>query len=326
MLLQEKRKFHLLKYLLPFGGGFFLLLLPLIGKSQQNTVMTQYMFNNMEFNPAYAGSSDGINLNGWIRQQWIGFKDGDGDQIGPQTYLVTADAPITILHGGAALSIYQDKLGYFSNIGIKVCYAYRANVGPGVLSGGIGADIINTKIDFAKFKPAQESGDFVLDDKSQRSGLVADMTLGAYYRIPDKFYVGLSADQILQSEEKKIFYKLKRQYYLTGGYNWVIPGHPLFELQPSAMFLYDGAAFSFDVDALLLYNNKFWGGLGYRYQDAVMILAGINIKSIRVGISYDISTSSLSKYNDGSVEVTLGYLFKLKIEKFRKSYRNTRFL
>jgi hypothetical protein len=90
--------------------------------------------------------------------------------------------------------------------------------------------------------------------------------------------------------------------------------------------MYDGAVFQFNLSGLVEYNKKIWGGLEYRFQDAVAILAGVNFKSFRLGISYDISTSAFTKYNSGSLEVMLNYCFKLKTEKFRKSYKNTRFL
>jgi len=89
---------------------------------------------------------------------------------------------------------------------------------------------------------------------------------------------------------------------------------------------YDGAVVQFNLGALVEYNKKIWGGLEYRFQDAVAILAGMNFKSFRVGISYDIATSSITRYSYGGVEVMLNYCFKLKTEKFRKSYKNTRFL
>jgi hypothetical protein len=77
---------------------------------------------------------------------------------------------------------------------------------------------------------------------------------------------------------------------------------------------------------LLLYNKKYWGGLEYRYQDALSVLVGFSIKAFRVGLSYDISVSKMSRYNNGSVEVMLNYIFKIETEKYRKSYKNTRFL
>jgi len=293
--------------------------------SQQNTLITQYMFNNMAFNPAFAGNSGGICVKGLVREQWIGFKDEDGNKVAPETFLLTVDAPVKILHGGVGGSISQDKLGFFSNIAVKLGYAYQTGLGSGDLSIGLQLGFQNAKLDFTKFKPI-DADDVLINGKSKESDMMFDLSAGLFYKIQDKFWVGLSGDQLLQSKGKNTYYRLKRHYYLASGYQWVIPNHPEFELQPSVLFLYDGAAFQFNISALLFYNNKFYGGLGYRLQDAVSVLAGLNIKNFRVGLAYDINTSRLSKYNSGSIEVMLGYCFKIDTDKFRRSYRNTRFL
>ncbi|MBL7137591.1 MAG: type IX secretion system membrane protein PorP/SprF, partial [Bacteroidales bacterium] len=131
------------------------------------------------------------------------------------------------------------------------------------------------------------------------------------------------------SKARNSYYQQRRTYFLTGGYNWMIPNHPTFEIKPSALIVYDGAVFGFSISALLAYKKKFWGGLEgrfYPYDNAVAVLAGANIKSFRIGISYDISTSALSRFNNGSIEVMLGYCFKIEVEKYRKRYKNTRFL
>lgn len=302
-----------------------LFLTPGIVISQQTTLLTQYMFNNMAFNPAYAGNGGGICVNGLVREQWIGFKDEDGNKIAPETILLTVDSPIRILHGGVGGSISQDKLGFFSNIGVKLGYAFKTGLGPGDLSIGLQLGFQNVKLDFTKFNPIDPIDDLI-KGKGKESDMMFDLSAGLFYKIQDKFWVGLSGDQLLQTKGKNTYYQNKRTYYLASGYQWLIPNHPAFEIQPSVLFLYDGAAFQFSVSALLLYNSKFYGGLAYRLQDAVSILAGVNIKSFRVGLSYDINTSRLSKYNSGSIEVMLGYCFKIDTDKFRKSYRNTRFL
>jgi type IX secretion system PorP/SprF family membrane protein len=293
--------------------------------AQQNTLLTHYMFTNMAFNPGYAGSSEGISATGLIRQQWIGFKADDGSSVAPQTYLLTIDSPLKFLHGGVSGYISQDKIAQFSTINLKIGYAYRAELGNGNLGAGLQVGFVNTKIDFSKFNPTQE-GDPVLNETSKLSDFIIDLALGLFYKVPDKYYLGLSADNILQTKGPQTHYQLRRQYYLTGGYYYVMPGHPAFELQPSALFLYDGAVFQFNLSTLLEYNNKIWGGIEYRFQDAVAILAGMNFKSFKVGISYDIATSSMTHYSYGGVEVMLNYCFKIKTEKFRKSYKNTRFL
>jgi hypothetical protein len=125
---------------------------------------------------------------------------------------------------------------------------------------------------------------------------------------------------------KKLKVSDKRVYDLTGGYYWVIPGYPAYELQPSAFITTDLAAFSFSVSAILQYNKKFWGGLAYRYQDAASVLVGFNLKAFKIGLAYDASVSKMTRYADGTVEVMLNYCFKIETEKFSKSYKNTRFL
>lgn len=283
------------------------------------------MFNNMYFNPAYAGNGGGISINGLVREQWLGFKDEDGNKVAPSTFLLTVDSPIRILHGGVGGSISQDKLGFFTNLAVQLGYAYKAGLGPGDLSIGLQVGFHNAKIDFTKFKPI-DADDELINSKGTESDMMFDLSAGLFYKIQDKFWVGLSGDQLLQSKGKNTNYRLKRSYYLASGYQWVIPNHPAFELQPSLFCMFDGAVFQFNLSALVWYNNKFYGGLSYRFQDAVSILAGLTIKSFRVGLAYDINTSKLSKYNSGSIEVMLGYCFKIDTDKFRKSYRNTRFL
>lgn len=284
------------------------------------------MFTTMAYNPGFAGASDGIAATGLVRQQWISFKADDGSTPGPQTYFLTVDSPLKFLHGGVSGYLMQDKIGYFSNINLKIGYAYRTDVGPGNLGVGLQVGFVNTKIDFKSFKPIDDQDPVVAGQDGKVSDFVVDLAAGAYYSVADKYYIGLSADNLLQTKGPQTSYQLRRQYYLNGGYNFPFPGKSQLELQPSALFMYDGAVFQFQLATLLEINKKFWGGLEYRFQDAVSVLAGMDIKGMRVGLSYDIATSWMSGYSNGSVEIMLNYTFKIKTEKFRKSYKNTRFL
>jgi len=294
--------------------------------AQQPPLITQYMFTNMATNPGFAGNSGGIAITGLVRQQWIGWKDTDGTKSAPQTFLLTVDSPIRKLHGGLGGSISQDQIGAFKNTVLKLGYAYRTELWSGDLSIGLQGSLLNIGYDASKFKPIDE-GDPVLNDANGKlSDMSVDMGLGLYYKVQDKYYIGLSAENMLQTKGKRTNYRLRRTFYLNGGYQWTVPDHPAFELLPSAQIMYDGAAFQLNASALLMYNDKVYGGLGYRLQDAVSVLAGLVIKGLRVGIAYDISTSAMSKYNNGSLEVLLNYCFKIDTDKYRKSYRNTRFL
>ncbi|MCX6280979.1 MAG: type IX secretion system membrane protein PorP/SprF [Bacteroidetes bacterium] len=294
-------------------------------KGQQTSLITNYMFSNMVFNPAYAGQSGGISITGLIREQWFGFKDSDGNKVAPETMFLTIDAPIRAIHGGIGGMVAQDRIGFFKNTSVKLGYAYKAELGSGIFSAGLQLGFQNGKFDYSQFK-AVSADDPLLTADQAKSDMIFDLSLGLMYRVPDKFYVGLSGDQLLQSKGKNTQYKLQRTFYLTGGYQYDIPNHPVFSLQPSAIVMFDGAAFQFSVSGLVWYNNKFYGGLAYRFQDAVSVLAGLSIKGFRLGLAYDIGISKMMKYSNGSFEVMLNYVLKIETEKLRRSYRNTRFL
>ncbi len=297
--------------------------------SQQEAQFTQYMFNTLSMNPAYAGAKGSICATGFFRQQWTGFEDMEGENVAPQTFLFSMDAPIRALHGGAGLTIFNDKLGYENNIGLKLNYAYRFNIADGEMSAGVAAGFINKSIDFSKFKPIDES-DPLLVSTSKESTMMIDFAIGAFYKVPNQYYVGLSASQLSQASSSvgSVTAKLKTHIYLTGGYQYVIPSMPSLEIIPSVLIKTDGVSAQYDVTAMAKYNNRFWGGVNYRVQDAVSILLGMNYKNLNFGYSYDITTSALGREgrSSGSHEIMIGYCFKIEIEKPRRSYKNTRFL
>ncbi len=294
-------------------------------RAQQPSLITHYMFTNMALNPAVAGTGGGICITGLARQQLMGWQDPDGTKSGPQTFLLTVDSPIKFLHGGLGGSLSQDKIGFQKNITVKLAYAYQTEMGAGDLSFGLQGNLFNLSFD-GKFTPIDEGDPVVTALDAKQSSMSLDLGLGVFYRVPDKYYLGLSADNILQTQSKKLGYQTRRSYFLSGGYEWIVPNHPAFEILPSALIMFDGAVFQINASGLVLYNKKLYGGLGYRFQDAVSVLAGVYIKGIHIGVAYDINTSSLSKYNNGALEVLINYCFKIDFDKYRKSYRNARFL
>ncbi|MCX6271216.1 MAG: type IX secretion system membrane protein PorP/SprF [Bacteroidetes bacterium] len=295
--------------------------------AQQEAQFTHYMFNNMAINPAFAGSNEAICFTGIARQQWYGMKDPKGYDVSPRTFLVSMDAPVLILHGGLGATVFQDQLGYERNVGLRLNYAYRFNLGSGILSFGLQAGFLNKTIDFSKFIFIDENDPLL--STSKESNFTTDFGFGSYYKVPGKFFLGLSAIQLTGAKQAigKADLTLKRHYFLTGGYEYPLPDYPEFEIDPSFLVKSDGAATQYDLNTIVRYNNKFWGGVTYRVQDAIAIMLGMNIKNFRVGYSYDITTSKLTQSGSmGSHEIMVGYCFKIIIEKPRKSYRNTRFL
>ncbi|OQX82443.1 MAG: hypothetical protein B6D64_00180 [Bacteroidetes bacterium 4484_276] len=309
-----------------------LLFLSAVAFSQQLPQYTQYMFSKLAYNPGYAGAGSGICAQGLVRQQWVGFKETDEDgntyDVAPETYLVSIHSPIKFLRGGLGATIIQDKIAFQNNITLNVMYAYQTTLGAGDLGIGLQLSLLNKSIDFSKFVATDgTTNDPVLRElEGEQSDMMFDVGFGLYYRMPDQYYLGLSVLQLLESKSPAdaTSAKLKRQVNLIGGYEFGFPNLPSIDVLPSFMIKTDGASVQFDLSALLRYRNQFWGGLSFRYQDCVAIIVGVDYKDFNIGYSYDINTSAIGSW--GSHEIRLGYCFKIEVDKFKKTYRNTRFL
>ena len=298
------------------------------GIAQQDPQFSMNMFSHMGVNPGYAGSQGMLNATIINRQQWMGFEGN------PKTTLLTAHTHVKPfgINSGVGLSILDDRLGFEQNMAITLNYAYRMSLGPGNLGIGLSGGLLNKtlkgewKIPDSDFHsppgqdPAIPAGEEV--------GLAFDLGFGLFFNTDD-LYAGLSATHLL---EPTIDYGLsaktdmKRHYYLTAGYNYNLP-NPILEIQPSFMAKYDGASFQVDVNAMLIYNKKFWGGVSYRLGDAIVIMAGAELANgMRVGVAYDFTTSAIAAYSNGSVEFMISYSLEVGGGQASRKYRSIRFL
>jgi len=307
------------------GFGLFL---PFNSAGQQEPQITMNRFNSMAVNPGYAGLRDAICVTGFIREQWMGIEDADGNKVSPQTFIISGDSPVKLLHGGVSATIMQDKIGYFKDVYVKLGYSYKRPFLNGQLGLGLNVAFLNKSLDFGKLKPV-DSGDPLLNG-GNASTMFTDMGIGAFYLEPDGLFVGFSASQLLEgtrslgSGDGGTDFKLRRHYYATAGYeiSWI--RNPAYVLIPSIFTKFDGSTFQVDLNATVEYNRRFWGGFSYRFQETTALMVGMNVKDISFGYAYDIPLSRIG--GAGSHEVMLRYCFKLELEKARKSYRNTRFL
>jgi len=287
------------------------------------------MFTKLAYNPGYTGAGEGICVQGLVRQQWVGFQETDSEgntsNVAPETYLISVHSPIKFLRGGIGGTIVQDKIAYQNNISVNLMYAYQTTLGTGDLGIGLQLSLLNKTIDFSKYKPI-DGNDPLINGKAEETDMIFDLGFGLYYRQPDTYYVGLSVLQLLESKSdyEATAAKLKRQINLVGGYEFTFPNLPSFDVLPSLLIKTDMASFQADISTLFRYRNQFWGGLTYRYQDAVAIIVGMEFKNFNLGYSYDINTSAIGSW--GSHEIRLAYCFKIEVDKFKKVYRNTRFL
>lgn len=305
----------------------FILLLPMLAIGQQSPMFTQYKYSQMFINPAFAGMSEGICINGLGRQQWSGFKDSDGNNVAPQTFMISGDSPVRALRGGIGGSITQDKLAQWSDITLQVAYSFHLDMSIGTLGIGAGINLTNRSIDFSTFNAFQDGDPVLLT--AEQSSMVFDADLGLFFRSPDRFYMGISATNLLQTAAKKLTANdvgvmNDRTLYIVGGYQFILPNNPSFEIEPSILIQSDIVSTQYNLSAVVKYNNRFWGGLNYRFQESIGVMIGMTFKDFRIGYSYDIPTLAVGI--PGSHEIHLGYCFKIDVDRSGTRYKNTRYL
>lgn len=289
--------------------------------AQQDPQITMNMFNRLYANAGYAGSNNGICATAIHRQQWVGF---DGR---PQTTVLNVDATVKAIHGGVGLSVLYDVLGAQTNGAVKLSYAFRWDLGPGTLGIGVEGGVLFNTLDGSQLSPIQQGDPNIVAGKS--NGLVPDLGFGLYYHT-DKLYAGISANHLIaptiefEQGSTSSEVEVARHYYAMAGYTWDI--NPTWGLAPSVFLKTDAASTQFDVNLRALWKNMVWAGVSYRIDDAVGIMAGVNIKGFKVGYSYDVTTNGLNSYSSGSHEIMLGYCHKLSSPTSNQRYRNVRFL
>jgi len=297
--------------------------------AQQDPQLSQYMNNTLVYNPGYAGSKDAICASALYRQQWVGLKGA------PVTSGFTVNMPLNIfkISSGLGLTIIDDKIGYEKNTGINFVYAYRMDIknGEGKLGIGLSGGFLNKSLDLGTDtwetpEGNDGTGDQAIPSKKE-SAITYNLGLGVYYKT-EKIYLGISSTNITQPSIKfsKGTPNLTRHYYITAGYDLALP-NPSLELIPSVLIGSDGRSSSIDINSLLLYNKRIWGGVTYRLNAAIVGMIGIELKNgIKIGYSYDFATTDITHYSSGSHELIINYCFNVVKEKIRRKYKSVRFL
>ncbi len=304
--------------------------------AQQEPQFSQYMFNRMSYNPGYAGSSGSICATVMYRDQWMGFKLDNptgGSEAGstPKDILFTFDMPVKFLHGGIGLTLVSDKIGYHNNVAVALDYAFRMFWGEGNLSAGLEVDLLNSSIDLGQLHGPDGQPDPQLTNQ-EVSAMLIDGGVGIYYQVPGKYYLGLSVKNLLGAHSDEIKFTNARTVYALGGYEYTPSMAPSIRIKPSALLKTSNFSFfQADLSCLVDYRNAFWGGLGYRVNDAIYLLGGFNWKKLRFGVSYDVTTSRIGGYKPGrsfgSLELYLRFCFKVVVpQKPPTSYGNSIYL
>jgi len=299
---------------------------------------TQYFLDGTLYNPSFAGVTDSIFISAFGRLQWIRTDNPFNNAASPLSLAVNVSAPINRINSGIGLNVFYDRVGYETGIQGKINYNYGFKFKDKLkrLRIGIAVSLMSKSVDYSGLV-LENITDPLLKTRSRESGLIPDFDIGLLYNHTKRWYVGVSGTNILESgaDIGNVRYSQDRTLYLTAGI-WIRlsrkDSKPLY-LIPSALVKSNLENVQFDVNARVEYNDLFWAGLSYRYQDAVAAMAGIEINGFMLGLSYDYTIGSLSKVSKGSAEVFVGYRFhprSMKNEKIRgvkpNSLYNTRYL
>jgi type IX secretion system PorP/SprF family membrane protein len=262
-------------------------------------------------NPGFAGSNGLINFSLLNRYQWVGFPGA------PVTNVFNIDASLHLIGSkdGVGLSIVNDVIGFEKNISVELNYSWRTKLGKGLLGSGISLGLMNKNlnIDLSDVNRWGDLGDFNSSDaalpQGKASGVLVDLGVGFFYQCKN-FELSLSGKHLNQpilSFGESGHYSFKRHYYMSGTYTFQM-ANERFEVLPSFFFKTEATTWQADFDMTVQYDKRIWGGIGYRIGDAIIITAGTELwNGIKFGYSYDVSTSSLSRYNSGSHELFLAY-------------------
>lgn len=292
--------------------------------AQQDAQYSQYMFNGIYINPAYAGYKEVLNIHSFYRNQWTGINGA------PKSFSLAVDAIANSGNVGLALQVASDKLGAQSNLNVYGNYAYRIPMnkdGSSRLAFGLGVGMVQLGIDGSMLNPNDPEP---FQPVGVQSTIVPDARAGVYFA-NDRVYAGFSADNLIATYiniNRFAFIPQPRpHYYLTAG--MLLPLSEDFQLKPSFLLKDDrGGPTSLDINAFLLIKELIWIGGSYRTavklydksylqrdlssrNSAVAAIQVFPSERVRLGYAYDFSVGPLQGYSGGTHEISIAYSFTM---------------
>lgn len=283
--------------------------LPLSLFGQLHALSDQHIFNPIIINPAYAGSNDALSANITYRNQWVGFEGA------PKTMTASIHSPIGNEKIGLGLTIMNDQIGVNKETSLMVNYAYIIKMGEGRLSFGVSAGVSLLSANWEDLK-AITANDMELIDESFKVAN-PNFSAGMYYRNND-FFFGFSLPMLLSYHYNSSTGELTLKNDIEE-YNLFITSGSIFDLSDRVKFypsvltkFHPGNALQVDVYSQFIFNEFLWAGMGYRSIDTFVGMLQIQFSNqLRVAYSYDFDIGKTGRYNSGSHEVMLKYVFNI---------------
>jgi type IX secretion system PorP/SprF family membrane protein len=275
-----------------------------VSLGQQDPMFSQYMFNTLVINPAYAGSADRVSAVAIHRSQWVKFEGA------PITQTVSVHSPLRVEALSVGGSIINDKYGPVRQTAIFGDVSYRIFFPKSKLAFGLKTGMNLFSANLMDLNPLVAGDDaFQTNIKTK---VLPNFGFGAMW-YSKRWFIGLSAPRLIQNKLLSsglpdfINNKERIHGFLIAGYVWDI--NPYLKFKPTILLkAVNGAPPGVDVTANFLFFDKLWAGMMYRWNDAVGMLVQYEINNkLKIGYAYDYILSDLSRYTSGSHEIMIGY-------------------
>ena len=275
---------------------------------QQDAMLSQYMFNGLFLNPAYAGSHDYFQSTLLYRKQWVNFNGS------PQSIIAAVDGPIYKKKMGLGLIISNDKIGVTNQTDILANYSYSLKLGEGKLAFGIKAGVSQYQATLSDLVYWDDKDPIYMGGNLTK--YVPRFGTGLYYH-QEKWYAGISIPTLLAYDNAYKNFNvninnssnLRRHLLITGGYVFTL--NDSWKIKPSALIKYTAAApLEIDINANVLYKDMIWAGISFRSGDAIIGLLEYQANDrFRIGYAHDFTITKIRNYSTGTHEVMIGYDF-----------------
>jgi len=288
--------------------------LVITGFGQQDKMFTQYQNYPSSINPAYAGSRGSTQILGIARKQWVGL---DG---APKSAVLSINSPISFFNMGVGLTLETDAIGPEKNTDVGIDLSYKVKLASSVfMNFGLKAGLTHQKVDLTNSKVVDQYDPLI---QELNNDVLPNFGVGTYV-YGDDFFVGFSIPKLLQTEIKSggianaKLDKSKLHYFLMAGY--VVKVNPFIKLKPTMLLkATQGSRLSWDLSAMAIFLDRFWVGTSFRNEDSVAGIFQVNINNqLRLGYSYDVAVSKLSRRTHGSHEISMSYDIVFKSKRLR---------
>lgn len=314
-----------------FSSLLLMLNSPLL--AQQDAQFSQYMFNGLYLNPAYAGVEGYTRISLIHRTQWLGYQPTEYGGNAPTSQIVSGSTKLPDNLGGAGVYLLVDQLGPIRNLDLQASYSYHLKVNEGTLGIGLRGGIYSQRVSsgfYRVIQPEDPIYNYFLENGNV-SQMKADVTAGVWYQ-KQKYYAGVSLTHLPKSKFSmgydSISSKLVNHMYITGGYT--IKAGSNLSITSSAVLQTDLNELTYLFGPIVTYNSKIWAGINVRQSfaqkeaskkgktlsnDDLILYAGIYMlkdrsgnDALRLGYAFDLVTNGVKAKSRTSHEIMASYM------------------